>query len=104
MKSTREGYSQKENRLKIQISAPALQRLAAYPAPTYIIGIDETNEQGYILSANGESTTRLSSLSTDYPLNPQTLALLWGEVRSYWRSPNPSAFQSIFRDPRWGQQ
>ena len=104
VKSTSEGYTSKERRLKVKVIATDMQRLAAYPAPTYIVGIDEPGEQGYILSANGESKVGLSSLCTDYPLNPEILALLWNEVAAYWITPSDSSFQSAFCDPRWRQQ
>lgn len=101
VKATSEGYTLKENRLKVKVTATDMHRLAAHPAPTYIVGIDEPGEQGYILSANGECRTGLSSLCTEYPLNPDALALLWDEVTAYWASPRYASFQSAFRDPRW---
>jgi Domain of unknown function (DUF4365) len=103
VKSTSEGYSSKEQRLKVQVTDTDMKRLAAYPVPTYIVGIDESGEQGYIISANGESKMGLPSLCTDYPLSPETLALLWDEVAGFWVSPNYSEFRSIFCDSRWRQ-
>lgn len=103
VKTTSEGYTLKEHRLKIQVTAIDMRRLAAYPAPTYIVGIDEPQEQGYIVSANGEHKTGFSSLCTDYPLNPDILALLWDEVAAYWASPIYSSFQSALCDPKWRQ-
>ena len=50
VKTTRQGYDQ-QNRLKVQISTEDMQKLAALPAPTYVVGIDDVNEQGYIISA-----------------------------------------------------
>jgi Domain of unknown function (DUF4365) len=103
VKATSEGYTQREHRLKIQVTATDMKRLAAYPAPTYIIGIDEPGEQGYLLSANGEHRSGISSLCSQYPLNPEILALLWDEVAAYWVNPNPSTFRSRFCDPQWRQ-
>lgn len=100
VKSTSEGYTQKEHRLKIQVSATDMKRLTAYPVPTYIVGIDEPQEQGYVVSANGEYAGGISSLCTNYPLNSEILALLWDEVAAYWTSPNYEKFQSVFHDPR----
>lgn len=76
VKATSEGYTLKEQRLKVQIAANDMKRLASYPVPTYIVGIDEIRELGFIVSANGECKVGLSSLCTDYPLTPKTLALL----------------------------
>ncbi len=101
VKSTSEGYTVKEHRLKVQVSRTDMQRLAAYPAPTYIVGIDEPNEQGYIVSANGEWTPGISSLCTNYPLNSEVLGLLWDEVAAYWAAPTYPDFHSILRDPKW---
>src|SRR4051812_18901090 len=36
-------------RLKIHVSRADMQRLVAYPAPTYVVGIDEIEEIGYIV-------------------------------------------------------
>ncbi|MBW4620607.1 MAG: DUF4365 domain-containing protein [Cyanosarcina radialis HA8281-LM2] len=103
VKSTSQGYTLKERRLKVQVTTTDMQRLAAYPAPTYIVGIDELEEQGYIVSANGEYKTGLPSLCTDYPLKPNTLALLWDEVVAYWSAPKYPLFRSVFCDPKWRQ-
>jgi hypothetical protein len=101
VKSTSQGYTQSDRHLKVKVSSSDMQRLAAYPAPTYVIGIDEQGEQGYIVSANGESKIGFSSLCTDYPLSPDVMALLWDEVKAYWNSPNYTTFRSIFCDPKW---
>ena len=90
VKATRSGYTS-TGRLKIEVSASDIQRLAAYPAPTYIIGIDETRttdleNAGFILSANGETRRGIGSLITSYPINADNRALLWQEVRDYWLS------------------
>ena len=104
VKATTEGYTQTEQRLKVKVASKDMKRLAAYPAPTYLVGIDEPNEQGYIVSANGECTTGLSSLCTNYPLEPNILALLWEEVKTYWASPNLQGLRSShFLDPKWSE-
>ncbi len=103
VKSTSEGYTLKECRLKVHVTATDMKRLAAYPVPTYIVGIDEPEERGYIVSANGECKTGFSSVCNDHPLNPNTLALLWDEVSAYWSAPNYPEFRSAFCDPKWRQ-
>ncbi len=90
VKATRAGYTE-TGRLKVDVPASDIRRLAAYPAPTYIIGIDETKTDdlenaGYILSANGETPRGIGSLTTRYPINADHRALLWQEVRDYWLS------------------
>jgi hypothetical protein len=101
VKSTANGYTQRENRLKVQVTERDMKRLAAYPAPTYLVGIDEVKEEGYILSANGECQTGMASFCTNYPLNSNNLVLLWEEVANYWRAPTYPRFQSKFCDPIW---
>ncbi|HEY9660693.1 MAG TPA: hypothetical protein V6C65_19730, partial [Allocoleopsis sp.] len=81
-----------------------MKRLAAYPVPTYIAGIDEPGEQGYIASAHSRCKAGFSSLCTKYPLDANVLALLWDEVAAYWASPTYPMFRSVFHDPQWGQQ
>ena len=103
VRSTSEGYTQKEKRLKVQVTAEGIKRLVAYPVPTYVVGIDEPREQGYIVSANGECERGFSSLCTDYPLDFNRLAILWDEVVSYWASSASPAFKSAFYDSKWEQ-
>lgn len=50
VRSTRAGYTG-DGRLKVKVSGSHIERLVAYPAPTYIVGIDEARERGYLLSA-----------------------------------------------------
>lgn len=97
VKSTRQGYTA-HNRLKVGIGAGEIRRLAAYPAPTYVVGIDESSERGYIVSANGEKTAGFSSMCTEYPLAPDVLLALHHEVAAYWAE-GPDAFTSSFVDP-----
>jgi hypothetical protein len=83
VRATREGYTGK-GRLKVKVSKDDLNRMAEYPAPVYVIGIDEVGEAGFLLSAHESSRTTLSSMPTDYPLNCENLKRLWEEVKSYW--------------------
>lgn len=84
VKSTREGYTRKEKRLKIQVTHTDLRGLASFPAPTYIVGVDNITEDVFIESANGESTGGIASMSTAYPLDQINRRLLWDEVRAFW--------------------
>ncbi|MDX2242876.1 MAG: DUF4365 domain-containing protein [Leptolyngbyaceae cyanobacterium bins.302] len=102
VKSTSEGYTRKERRLKIQVSTNEIKQLAAYPTPTYIVGVDELNERGYIVAANRKQKTGFSSLCTNHPLNPDTLALVWDEVSAYWAFLSYLSFHSSLIDPKWG--
>jgi hypothetical protein len=101
VKTTRAGYTKKERRLKVQVEQEEMCQLASYPAPTYVVGIDERGEAGYIVSANGECLERVSSLSTEYPLNERNLNLLWEEVNDFWLKVNVSLDSSQFIDSKW---
>lgn len=93
VKSTRTGYTA-GGRLKVAASRDNLRALAAYPAPTYLIGVDEADERAYLLSVSGAS-------GGDYELTPAVLARLWDEVNAFWTSADREAFASAFVDPRW---
>lgn len=101
VKTTRAGYTHRDGRLRVAVSGGEMRRLAAYPAPTYVVGIDEARESGYLLSANGEHLTHLSSLTTDHPIDEDTRTRLWSEVLAYWRKHRATEFVSEFRDPEW---
>ncbi len=57
-----------------------------YPAPTYIIGVDERQETGYIVAAVSHRIARLPSLPTTHPLNETILQALYDEVLEYWQA------------------
>jgi len=101
VKTTRDGYTKRTNRLKVQVSADDMCKLASYPAPTYIIGIDEIKEEGYILSANGEWLNRVSSLPTAFPINKTNQDLLYEEVNRFWARAKMHHRSSKFLDPEW---
>ncbi|MEH2378022.1 MAG: DUF4365 domain-containing protein [Nostoc sp.] len=101
VKTTREGYTKKLNRLKVKLRQESVIGLASYPAPTYIVGIDEIQETGYIVSANGESLNSLSSLSTLFKIIKQNRELLWHEVNDFWSRYHTSHLISKFADQDW---
>ncbi|CAN5704806.1 hypothetical protein BH23PLA1_BH23PLA1_44780 [soil metagenome] len=72
-------------RLRVSVSQVDINRMLVYPAPTYVIGIDERTEQAYIGSVNGIALGRIASLPTTYPLNSANLQVLWSEVERFWR-------------------
>ncbi|NEP12601.1 MAG: DUF4365 domain-containing protein [Symploca sp. SIO2C1] len=101
VKTTRTGYTKKLNRLKVKVPQGQINALALYPAPTYIIGIDEIEEKGYVASANGEHLTSLSSLSTNFPINTPNREVLWKEVNDFWSRYKHTDLVSQFHDPDW---
>jgi hypothetical protein len=102
VKTTAQGYTKRSGirrRLKIQVSQEDMHRLVQYPAPTYVIGIDERDEVGYIVSANAGSPRRFSSLPTIFPLNCENLGRLWQEVRTFWDERDMTLAASVFSVP-----
>jgi hypothetical protein len=84
VKSTREGYDD-NGRLKVKVTKEDVIAMVKYPAPTYVIGIDEKGEKAYVAAVFGTMETTISSLSVAHPLNCTTLKALWDEVKEYWK-------------------
>lgn len=101
VKTTRSGYTKRRNRLKVRVDAGDVVSLAAYPAPTYIVGIDEEAKLGFLVSASGGRSTNLSSISTQFPINAANRQLLWEEVKGYWDALPVPSLASRFADPEW---
>jgi len=101
VKATKLGYTKKKRRLKVKVRKKHVLSLSLYPVPTYIVGIDEISEEGFIISANGESLNEISSIPTDNPINENTQNILWEEVRSFWENTEMPRFHSYFSDPEW---
>lgn len=56
-----------------------------YPAPTYLIGVDEVDEVGFRGPAITGGPTRYRSLPTTHPLaDLATLQALFSEVEAFW--------------------
>jgi hypothetical protein len=84
VKTTTLGYTKHDRRLRVQVATEDVQRLIAYPAPTYVVGVDERQEVGYLHAVVDSRPQRIASLSTAFPLNQPTLEALWQEVHNYW--------------------
>jgi hypothetical protein len=97
VKTTRLGYDG-QNRLRIQVTAIEMQKLNVLPAPTYVIGIDDITEQGYIICAKREYPGSINGLTTAYPLNEQNQNILWLEVKNYWDGLSALRVNSYFVD------
>jgi hypothetical protein len=100
VKATQQGYTG-SGRLKVQVTSEKVCELARYPAPTYIVGIDETKAKGYIISANGENDTAVSSLSIRFPINKRNREKLWKEVKDFWDAYPNANLDSKFNDEDW---
>jgi hypothetical protein len=100
VRTTTLGYTSRagNRRLKARVSRADMRRLVLYPAPTYVVGIDERQEVGYIISANDPKQAAPRSIPTTFPLTCGNLELLWLEVRAYWAGRDMSLSNSKFLD------
>jgi hypothetical protein len=95
VKATRKGRN-KKGRLKVEVKKSDVIGMVRYPAPTYVIGIDEPQEKAYIVAVYGAMNKKISSLSTAHELNSTTLKHLWDEVREYWKAKDMAQKTSQF--------
>lgn len=101
VKTTRRGYTN-NNRLKLHVHKDDFIRLSKFPAPTYLVGIDDIKEIGYIVSANSEYIQTISNISTQFPLfHSKTQEVLWQEVKDFWEQFGTCHFHSKLADPTW---
>jgi hypothetical protein len=98
VKSTREGYTRQGGfpRLKVRMSRREVRRLVLFPAPTYVVGIDERQEEGFILAVLEGMTNPIPSLPTNFPLKGANLRILSEEVRRFWQGRDMAMRQSAF--------
>ncbi len=98
VKATRKGRTKRGRspRLKVSVSSDDIRRLSLYPAPTYLVGIDEPAETGYILAVLEGMKDSLGSLPAQFPLDGTNLPLLYQEARQFWSSRDMTMRQSVF--------
>ncbi len=85
-KATKNGLAKNSLELKVGVKAKDVQAMVRCPVPAYLIGVDEPAAEAYIVSMHGNLKGAISSIPTTYRLDPATLAALWTEVRSYWKT------------------
>jgi hypothetical protein len=88
VKSTRQGYRQgsRNRRLRVNVAREDVRRMVASPVPAYVVGIDEPQEVGYLLSVNEPRRAGLGGLPARHLLDCGDLQRLWQEVRNFWAS------------------
>jgi hypothetical protein len=98
VKSTRQGYRGRRGnrRLRVNVGREDVQRMVASPVPAYVVGIDEPQEVGYLLSMNEPREAGLGGLPARHLLSCANLERLWQEVRSFWASRNMVLTRSHF--------
>ena len=102
VRTTQRGYTQRERRLKIAVAREEVLALARYPAPTYIVGIDEVDEVGYLCSVSGGNLGAVTSLSSEHRISAVSREALWREVYDFWSGYHRTQSISHFAEPRWG--
>ena len=84
VKSTRQKVNRARPRLRVKVGKKDVRRMAAYPAPTYVIGVHEDEERTFVISVHGAMSEAIPSITTDHELTCDTLKGLWDEVREFW--------------------
>jgi hypothetical protein len=90
VRSTRQGYRKGSgtSRLRVNVGREDVQKMFASPIPAYVVGIDEPQELGFVLSMNEPRQAGLGGLPTTHPLDCRNLRRLWQEVQAFWTSRN----------------
>jgi hypothetical protein len=73
-----------------------VRRAVLIPAPTYLIGIDERSEQGYIFPLLHGMVGRIASIPTTHALDATNLPRLHAEVEQFWSSRDMRRQSSVF--------
>lgn len=101
VKTTAQGFTKRENRLKVSVSQNQIDLLASHPAPTYVAGIDYNEDDGWLLAVTGRTRSTLPSLPTTFPINAAHRRILYDEVRQYWTSQSLNPLSSAFVTRNW---
>jgi hypothetical protein len=90
VKTTRQGFrkGRGEYRLRVNVGREDVQRMVASPVPAYVVGIDEPQEVGYLLSMNEPRKGGLGGLPARHLLDCRNLQRLWQEVQNFWAGRN----------------
>ena len=98
VKATTLKYTVKERRLRVQVGQDDISLMVAYPAPTYVVGIDVTQfGVGYLLSVN-EPRDNVASLTTQFQIDCDVLKFLRDEVVGFWSARNMVLAGSRFKE------
>jgi hypothetical protein len=86
-------------RLPVAIRPDRFNRMVAIPAPTYLIGVDVRSEISYIVAAHHRRSSRVSSITREYPLrNDAVRTGLYQEVESFWTASRHALRHTRFQD------
>lgn len=79
VRATRQGYRKGSGtrRLRVNVNREDVQKMVASPIPAYLVGIDEPQEVGYLLSMNEPRKAGLGGLPARHLLDCGNLQRLW---------------------------
>jgi hypothetical protein len=99
IKTTRQGYTIKKDRLKVTIPKSDKAALAKCIVPVFIFGIDEELEKGYLACAHHIHNQLITgNISTSFPMAEVNLLKLHKEVSAYWENNREKTkFVSLFK-------
>lgn len=100
VKATRKPYlgPPAKRRLRVEVSEKDVRRMAACPAPTYVVGVHEAEERAFVVAVHGTMSLGISSVTTAYELTAENLQRLWDEVREHWRGYEATSKTSSFQN------
>jgi hypothetical protein len=98
VKATRKQLTkpQTPSRLRVEVSDKDVRRMSAFPAPTYVVGVQEDDERAFIVSVHGDMREGISSITTSHEVTSATLKLLWDEVQAFWHARDMTRTTSSF--------
>src|SRR5438046_2376896 len=63
VRATREGYTAANpRRLRVKVAGRDVRKLVLFPAPTYVVGVDEPGELAYVIALYGTMKKGIASL------------------------------------------
>ena len=80
----------------VSLDADDVRRLTAFPAPTYLVGVDDKKRTGYICSIQEPRSMGVSRIPYEFELTEANLLKLKEEVLMFWRAQNKVAMHSSF--------
>lgn len=98
VRCTRQGYRKGAGvqRLRVNVSKEDVQRMVASPVPAYVVGIDDLQGDGYLLSVNEPRHAGFGGLPAKHLLNWENMQRLWEEVQAFWASRDMMLTSSYF--------
>lgn len=100
VKTTRKALTKKDSRLRVEMAGIDVRRASLVAAPTYLVGIDEVTEIGYLHPILDGMKDDVPSISTGFPLDCTNLARLHAEVEQFWASRDMKRQTSVFSGQR----